>query len=303
MTNHNPARNSSPIFAELVLKTEAVLGEGAIWHQAESKLYWVDIEGKLLHLFNPDTKKDHQIGVGARIGTVVPLESGGALVALQNGIYKINTQSGELSFISQTLSDPNIRFNDGKCDPSGRFWVGTMHLETKEGAAVLYRLDKDQRIEKVLDGLTISNGIVWSADSRTMYFIDTPTSAVQAFDYQNDTGEIKNGREVIHIPPSEGHPDGMTIDEDGNLWIALYGGGGVACYDPDTGEMLQKIKVPVPNTTSCAFGGKNLDTLFITTARDGLSQNQLEQFPLSGSIFAAKPGVKGVKANFCKMVI
>lgn len=303
MNSAKPAQNKARTNAEIVLDAKAILGEGAIWHPAEKKLYWVDIEGMKFHVFDPETKKDHHFPVGSRIGTVVPVKGGGAIVALQKGIHTIDTNTGELTLVSQPLTDPDIRFNDGKCDPAGRFWVGTMHLAVKENTAVLYRLNKKGKAEQVLDQLTISNGIVWTADSKTMYLIDTPTGNVQAFDYHQERGEIKNGRVVIRIPSSEGHPDGMTIDEEGKLWIALYGGWGVVCCDPASGELLEKINVPVPNTTSCAFGGEKLDTLYITTARNGLADEELNKFPLSGGIFAAKPGAKGVKANFCTIEV
>ena len=286
---------------ELVLDAKAILGEGALWHPMEKKLYWVDIEGEELHIFDPATGKDKVFHTGSRIGTVVPVKGGGALVALQKGIHKVDTQSGNFSLVVNPLEDPNIRFNDGKCDPAGRFWVGTMALDVRKNAAVLYRMDRDTQIHLMLEQVTISNGLVWSADKKTMYYIDTPTSAVTAFDYHHETGEISNGRELIVIPESEGHPDGMTIDEEGMLWIALYGGGAVTRWDPKSGEIIGKVSLPVPNVTSCAFGGEKLDTLYITTARNGLDEEKLKQYPLSGGLFAVKPGAKGVEAHFCEM--
>ncbi|GAA4397387.1 SMP-30/gluconolactonase/LRE family protein [Nibrella viscosa] len=283
---------------ELVLDAKATLGEGSLWHPLEQKLYWVDIEGKALHIFDPATRHDMSFLVGERIGTVVPVLSGGVLVALRSGIYHLSTDTGELNLITQPLTDPNIRFNDGKCDPAGRFWVGSMHLEQIEGAASLYRLDTDKDVQVMLTDVTISNGIVWTSDRKTMYYIDTPTGTVQAFDYNEQTGDISNPRPAIGIHESEGYPDGMTIDADDKLWIAHYGGGCVTRWNPVTGEQLQKVTVPVPNTTSCAFGGENLDTLYITTAREGLSKEQLAEFPGSGGIFAVKPGVQGVPAHF-----
>lgn len=286
------------IKAELVLDAEATLGEGHLWHYKEQVLYWVDIEGKELHIFDPETKKDTCFSVGERIGTVVPVAKGGALVALQNGIHHIDTKTGKLTFINDPIKESDIRFNDGKCDPAGRFWVGTMALDTRKGAAVLYRMNTDGSIHQVLDNLTVSNGIMWSADNKTMYFTDTPTQKIEAFDYDLKSGEISNRRTVVNIPNEEGSPDGMTLDAEGNIWAALHGGGAVACYDPATGNQLQKVKVDCPQTTSCAFGGKHLDTLYISTAKDGLADEQLKAYPNSGGMFAAKPGVKGVAANF-----
>ncbi|MBF8964519.1 SMP-30/gluconolactonase/LRE family protein [Pontibacter sp. FD36] len=292
------AKNYSELEAELVLDAKATLGEGAIWHPAEKRLYWVDIEGRELHLFDPTTDEDTVWPVGERAGTVVPIVNGGALVALQNGVHFINTETGELTLVANPLEQDDIRFNDGKCDPAGRFWVGTMALDSREGAAVLYRMEHDGQIAQVLDNLSVSNGLVWTADKSRMYFIDTPTRKVQSFSYDHDTGTIQKERDVIAIPEHEGKPDGMTIDDRGRLWIALYGGGGVGCWDPETGELLLKVKVPAPHTTSCAFGGERLDTLYITTARNGLDNDQLHEFPKSGGIFALKPDAKGVPANF-----
>ena len=245
---------SGEINAKLVLDAKTKLGEGSIWHPKENKLYWVDIEGKTLHIFDPVTNKDIHFNTGSRTSTVVPLAGGGALVAMQNGIHQIDVKTGNLKLIVNPIKDPNIRFNDGKCDAEGRFWVGTMELNFKQGAAVLYRMDKDQSVHLMLSNVTISNGIVWSADKKTMYYIDTPTGAVDAFDYDEKTGAIKNRRVVVKVPDGMGSPDGMTIDAKGNLWVALWGGHGVGCFDPNTGKLLKKINVPAPNTSSCAFG-------------------------------------------------
>ncbi|MBB6611876.1 SMP-30/gluconolactonase/LRE family protein [Pontibacter sp. Tf4] len=287
--------------AELVLDAKATLAEGPIWHPTENVLYWVDIEGRKLHIFNPETGENKTFDVKERVGTIVPLERGGAVVALQNGIHRIDTQTGELSFVAHPIQENDIRFNDGKCDAAGRFWVGTMALDKRKGTAVLYRMDLDKTIVQMLDNLTISNGIVWTADNKTMYFIDTRSQQVQAFDFDLESGEINNGRVVVKIEKSEGSPDGMAIDENDNIWIVLHGGGAVLNYNPKSGELLQKITVPVPQTTACAFGGKNLDTLYITTGTEGLSEKDLKKYPASGGIFAVKPGVKGVPAHFCKI--
>ncbi len=282
----------------LILDAKALLGEGSIWHPLENKLYWIDIDGKLLHIYDPLTNTNQQHYSGARIGTVVHVRSGGALVALQNGIHKIDTKTGEFTFIINPLNDPAIRFNDGKCDPSGRFWVGTLALDSRKGVGVLYRFDPDGSIHLMLENITISNGIVWSADKKIMYYIDTPTQVVQGFDYDDETGQISNGRVVVRIPKEEGAPDGMAIDNEGKLWIALWGGGAVGRFDPLTGKMLDKVNVPAPNVTSCAFGGKDFKTLYITTARKSMSEEEFKNFPLSGGLFAVEPGAQGVPTHF-----
>jgi sugar lactone lactonase YvrE len=228
------------------------------------------------------------------------VRGGGALVALQNGIQSINTKTGKLHFIANPLPDTNLRFNDGKCDPSGRFWVGTLALDNRRRGAVLYRFDKDKSIHLMLDSVSISNGIVWTADKKTMYYNDTPTGTIQGFDYDDKTGAISNRRVVVRIPRGMGSPDGMTIDAEGNLWVALWGGGAVGKFNPATGELLQKVVVPAPNVSSCAFGGDNLETLYITTARAWVNADKLATFPLSGGLFSVKPGVRGVPAEFYK---
>lgn len=283
--------------AALELEFKATLGEGAIWHPTENKLYWVDIEGEQLHVYDPGTKQNKSYPVGSRIGTVVPISSGGVLVALQNGIHKMDLKTGKLEFLVNPLPDSAMRFNDGKCDPTGRFWVGSLAMDSRKKSSSLYRMDTDKTVHTMLNDVTISNGIVWTADRKTMYYNDTPTLTVQAFDFDNSTGKISNRRVVITIPSGMGAPDGMTIDAEDKLWIALWGGYAVARFDPDSGQLLQKINVPAPHVTSCAFGGKNYEILYITTARAWVKPGTLTEFPLSGSLFAAKPGVKGVPAN------
>jgi len=293
-------RQAPEIIADSVLRAGAELGEAALWHPFEQKLYWVDVEGQALHIFDPITGNDVILPTGSRIGTVVPLEGANVLVALQKGIFEMDTITGALTFITNPLKSPDCRFNDGKCDPAGRFWVGTKCGDGRTPEALLYRMDGDRSIHQMLDYVFISNGITWSLDKTTMYYIDTPTRSVQAFDYDNNSGSIKNGRIIVRIPENAGFPDGMTIDIEGNLWIALWGGFAVVKYNPESGQHLLSVKVEAPNVSSCAFGGKNLDILYITTARSELSTEDLKRFPLSGNVFAVKPGVAGLRPNFFK---
>lgn len=284
--------------AESILHAQAALGEGALWNPETAELYWVDIEGRALHVFDPATGHDRRYPVGKRIGTVVPRRNGKALVALQTGIHEIDLNTGHLTRLADPVTDENLRFNDGKCDPAGRFWVGTFDLLGRAHAGTLYRFDPDGRTHVMLRRVTNSNGLAWSLDHRTLYYIDTPTLAVQAFDYDNATGNIANPRVVVRIPEGPGKPDGMTIDAEGQLWVALWGAGRVHRYDPGTGALRQVVTVPAPFTSSCAFGGEGLETLFITTARGGLTPQQAAEFPLSGDVFAVRPGVAGVPACF-----
>ena len=285
------------IKAELTLDAKATLGEGAIWNQKEKLLYWIDIEEGILHKFNPVSVEDKQFNLNKKIGTVVPSEKGGLIVALEDGIYHYDIINDSISFIVNPAENSSeIRFNDGKCDPAGRLWAGTMSLTGKQKEGALYCLNKDGTIEKKIDSVSISNGIVWSLDNTRMYYIDTPTGKVKEYDYELTTGKISFTKNAVVISPDMGHPDGMTIDSKGNLWIALWGGSAVGCWDPENGKLLCKINVPVLNVTSCAFGGENLETLFITTASQGIPQVELEKYPYRGGLFKADPGVKGVPA-------
>lgn len=238
---------------------------------------------------------------GQMIGTVVPAESGNLIIALEKGFYQFNPATGSKQFIANPEQDIyGNRFNDGKCDPAGRFWAGTMSLNGESKAGALYRLDPDSSVHKMIDNVSVSNGIVWSTDHRRMYYIDTPTHEVVVWEYNNETGEISNPQTAIKIPEGMGFPDGMTIDAEGNLWIALWNGSAVGCWNPESGELLRTIDVPAKNVTSCAFGDKDLGTLYITTARIGTREEELEKFPHAGGLFKVRPGVKGVEAFFFK---
>lgn len=286
---------------ELVLDTKSDLGEGAIWNYKTGELLWVDITGKILNFYNPKLKNNKEMLTGQMIGTVVPAESGKVMVALENGFYQLDPETGAKKLISNPEEgiDGN-RFNDGKCDPAGRFWAGTMSSTGKRHAGALYRLDADGSVHKMIDNVGTSNGIVWSPDYTKMYYIDTPTRKVMAWDYNNETGEISNPKTAIDIPEEMGYPDGMTLDSEGNVWIALWGGSAVGCWNPQTGELLRTVDVPAKNVTSVAFGDDDLGTLYITTARTGTSDEEHEKFPHAGGVFKTRPGVKGVEAFFFK---
>ncbi|MFT5801183.1 MAG: sugar lactone lactonase YvrE [Nonlabens sp.] len=288
-----------PTKAVLEYKTKAQLGEGALWNYKTQEFYWVDIEGKQLHIYNPKTKKNRSFLTPSRIGTVVASGHQEAMIALEDGIYKLNLRTRSLSlFVAVESDQPENRFNDGKCDPAGRLWVGSMHLDQTPNAANLWKIDKDGTSTKMLDNITISNGIVWTKDKKTMYYTDTPTGVIRAFDYDVTLGTIANGRVAVTVPESLGYPDGMTIDENDQLWVGLWNGNAVAHFDPITGKLLSKIEVPAHNVTACAFGGRNLDTLYITTASVDMTEKELLQYPDAGSVFMTVPGVKGVPSTF-----
>ena len=289
-----------PVFdAQPALKIPALLGEGAFWDYRNNWLFWVDIEGKQVNMYDPLTGQNRAIPVPSRVGTVVPQTDSTAVVALEDGVYLLNLIKEELSLISDVEADiPTNRFNDGKVDPLGNLWVGSMRLDESAPTAALYRVDYKGTTTKMLTGITISNGIVWSADKRTMYYIDTPTGKIRAFDFDPDKAAISNERTVVDVAPELGYPDGMTIDENDHLWVALWNGNAVACFDPDSGELIGKIAVPAHNVTSCAFGGPNLDLLYITTASIDMTPQEIDNYPMAGSVFVVSPGVKGVKGTF-----
>jgi sugar lactone lactonase YvrE len=281
----------------LVVEAQARLGEGALWDGRQQRLLWIDIHGQALHLFDPATGADQSFDVGQMIGTVVPRRSGGAVVALQHGLHAIDFGTGNLTFLCDPEADkPDNRFNDGKCDPTGRFWAGTMSLKGRQHQGALWRFDADLSAHRMLAPVSISNGIAWSGDARTMYYIDTPTGHVDAFDFDAVTGNIANRRSVITLAPNTGHPDGSTLDAEGMLWIAHWDGWRVTRWDPQTGECLQTIPLPVARVTSCAFGGPDLEELYITTARVGLTAAELLTQPQAGGLFCVRPGVRGLPA-------
>lgn len=281
---------------ELIMDAKATLGEGPSWDQEKNLLYWVDILGKKIHIFDPKSKSNNTIEVDHYVGAAVPKKSGGLMLALQNGFYSMNLDSQQLT----PIVDPeehllNNRFNDGKCDVSGRFWAGTMALDDSFGAGSLYCLEVTNTVKTKVEKVTTSNGITWSPDNKTMYYTDTPTNQIVAFDFDIESGSINNKRVVVNIPREMGYPDGMTSDIEGMLWIAHWEGSQVSRWNPVTGNLLESIALPAPLVTSCAFGGENMEELFVTTARVGLTQETLQKYPHSGGVFSIKTGVKGLK--------
>lgn len=280
---------------ELAGKYVSKWGEGPIWWQG--RLYYVDIENHQIIEYCPTTNHENTWNVSdsvGRIGTIVPRKNEGFVIAGDTGIHFFDPKSGDTTAITDPEQDkPNNRFNDGKCSPDGRFFAGTISLIKCTGDASLYRLDPDLTLHTAFPSVTNSNGIVWSADASTCYYIDTPRKAVTAFDYSPDTGLLDNERQAFSTDSIDASPDGMTIDNDGNLWIAFCHGACVVCYDPLTGKQLHRIDLPCLETTACAFGGDHLDELYITT---GIHKEIQEDD--AGRLFRIKGlGVKGIPAN------
>jgi len=285
--------------SRLEYRIKAKLGEGAFWNYQTQEFYWVDILGKELHIYNPATKEDRSLPTPSRIGTVVPQSDSTAVVALDDGVYIMNTNTGKITVLSEVEKEMTVnRFNDGKCDPNGNLWVGSMHLEESEALGSVYKITSTGETTKMIDSVTISNGIVWTKDASTMYYIDTPSAEIKAFDYDKNTATISNQRTAVKVPVEMGFPDGMAIDEEDMLWVGLWNGNGVVRFDPNTGRLLSRIDVAAHNVTACAFGGPNLDLLYITTASVDMTKEESAKYPLAGSIFVADPGVRGVKSDF-----
>ncbi len=263
-----------------------MLGEGPVWDAANNAILWVDIMGSAIHQLDRKNNAFHSIATPSMIGSFALCNDGNIVAALQEGFVFINRNTGEISAIGDPEKQlPGNRFNDGKTDPAGRFWAGSMSLSGETGTGSLYMLDGNLTINKKIENVSISNGLCWSEDLRYFYYIDTPTMEVVRYDYDNSNGEISNKTRVISIPGKEGYPDGMTMDSEGMLWIAHWEGWQVARWNPFTGEKIDAIQLPVSLVTSICFGGENMDDMFITSARVGLTDEQLAEEPLAGSSF------------------
>ncbi|GAB2549739.1 SMP-30/gluconolactonase/LRE family protein [Rufibacter soli] len=274
---------------EVVGNHECLLGEGPVWDAARHRILWVDIQPGILHYFYPATQEHKVFEIGQKVGAIAVRENGGVVAALQNGFAFLDLENKTLQWVAQVETElPENRMNDGKCDPAGRFWAGTMSLVNKQGMGNLYMLAPDGTVSLKLPGVSVSNGLAWSPDQSTFYFIDTPTRQVVAYDYEPSKGFLFNKRPVVAIPDALGKPDGMTIDAEGMLWVALWEGWGVGRFDPKTGQLLDHLKLPVARVTSCTFGGPALSDLYITSASIGLSAQQTKEQPLAGSLFVVK---------------
>ena len=270
-------------------------GEGPIYWK--DHLFYVDIEGHCLICLNPETQKEEFWEIGERIGTVVPTQTDDLLCAGDSGIYRLDPSSNQKTNLADPEANkrPENRFNDGKCDPSGRFWAGTISTVKKVGDANLYQLDTSGNLTLKVSGVTNSNGICWNASKTEMYYIDTPTQKIITYEFDDETGNLGDSQVAVNFAQlkEEGSPDGMTIDHEGMLWVAMCHGGSILRLDPQSGKLLQKVELPCIETTACAFGGKNLDRLFITT---GKHKTLIEED--AGKIFVIDGlGLRGIPAS------
>jgi sugar lactone lactonase YvrE len=249
--------------AELVLAAHAELGEGPVWDQVSERLLWVDITAPALQIYRPGTGETRTVPVDRYLGAVWPRASGGLIAAVADGFAALDEASGVLTMLRPVEADrPENRFNDAACDPAGRFFGGTMGVKAEPDQGSLYRLDPDLSVHVVAAPVTISNGLGWSPDNTLMYYIDTPTKRVDVFDYDLDTGDVTNRRTFADLP-GPGLPDGLAVDTDGQIWVAMHGGGTVVRLSPD-GRIVATVRLPVLAVTSCAFDAGG--SLYITTS-------------------------------------
>lgn len=285
---------------ELVVDARCELGEGPVWHARSERLLWVDIVGRAIHWYRPADGTTGAWAVEQRTGTIWPRAAGGIVVADELGFAWLEPPEDEGSgvllerhAIAEVLADdPAVRMNDGAVDPAGRFWAGSMAFDAHPGGGALYRLDPDGSVTTVLDGVTISNGIDWMPDGRTMIHTDTETHRLDAYPFDPATGSLGERWTFATIEPADGLPDGLTIDADGGVWVALWGHGEIRRYTAD-GRIDRRLWIPASAATKPAFGGLGLDELYITSARSALDEAGRLREPHAGGLFRVRPGVRG----------
>lgn len=274
--------------AEQLTEAAAYHGEGSLWDEDAGVLRWVDmLNGDILTMAPAGTIERMHAGTVA--AAMRPRAAGGLVVAVEHGFVLID-RGGRIGPEQTAFTDPACRMNEGGVDRQGRFFCGSMAYDQAKGRGAFYRFDPDGEISVILTGVTISNGIAWSADGQRMFYIDTPTQRVDVFDYDPAAGLLSGRRPVVHIDPSQGAPDGMALDAEGGIWVALFNGHAVHRYRED-GTLDEVIDLPVSQVTSCAFGGPDLDQLYITTSRENLPPGEQ---PQAGAVFHAAPGVRGL---------
>ena len=268
-----------------------LLGEGPVWDVVRGELVWVDIDRGLVHRRAPGGA-EITVEVGQPVGCAVPRAGGGLALALRDGFALLPAGGSEARLVAPVEQQrPDTRMNDGGCDSRGRFWAGTMSLAGDTRTAALYRLDADLTVTRVLPGVSISNGLAWSPDDRLMYHVDSPRRRIDVYEFDAFHGAIGGRRAAIPVAPEHGRPDGLTVDAEGGLWVALWGGGMVQRFSSN-GRLEARLELPVTHVTSCCFGDADLGTLYVTSAARGV-----EHEPLAGSLFACRPGVHGLPAR------
>jgi sugar lactone lactonase YvrE len=270
-----------------------ILGECPTWSEEDQSLHWIDVRGQALRCLNIESGAIRNCPMPEMVGCIAMRAAHEFLVALRSSIATFNPATGAFKTVAGPHAGiPNMRFNDGRCDRQGRFWVGSMNDVTREPVGYLYRLDGNGCV-RMLDLVAVPNSLCWSPDGRTMYFSDGREPLIWAFAFDPATGTLTERREFARLAPGNSVPDGATVDDQGYVWSAIYGAGVINRYAPD-GILDRVIEMPVSQPTSCAFGGPDLDTLFITTARQRLSQSELAAQPLAGALLAMRLDVRGL---------
>jgi sugar lactone lactonase YvrE len=284
---------------ERVGDTLSFLGEGPVWDESTSTILWVDILAGHVHAHETATGRHTRLELGEAVGVVALCPDGRLVAGLKGGFAFVDRRTGRIERIDDPEAHlPGNRFNDGKCDPAGRFWAGTMPLTEDRPTGSLYVMGTDRNPHRMVTSVTISNGLAWSHDRRYMYYIDTPTMLVARFEYDDATGSLGARSIAFRIPREDGYPDGMSIDAEGMLWVAHWGGWQLTRWDPVRGVKLQSIRMPVSNVTSCTFGGEGFGDIYVTSARKGLSEAQLAAQPLAGALFVIRgTGIRGLPAQ------
>jgi sugar lactone lactonase YvrE len=276
----------------------ALVGEGPVWLRDERKILWVDIAGGSIFLTDYPSGSTRRFPVRSKVGAIVPRRRGGFIAASASGIYTLDPSLETWSFICHPESHlPGNRFNDGKCDPAGRLWVGSIDNEERERCGSLYVIHPDLRCERILDGLFLSNGLDWSPDGSTFYLTDTLDRTIWAFDFDSQLCTLANRRAFASIDREGGYPDGLCVDGRGFVWSARWGGGCVVRYSPD-GVIDSVWPVPAAKVSSCTFGGPDLRTLIVTTACHQLTPNDLRRQPAAGGLFHLDTGYTGQSASY-----
>ena len=265
------------------------LGEGPFWDSIKNRLLWVDIIKKNIISQSMESSNVDSIEVDGIPGCAVLSSDGGLVVGIDNNISLINNEGG-VEKLAGTKEGEGLRFNDGKCDCSGRFWIGSMDRKEKQKIGSLYSWNPIEGLVNREQGITVSNGMGWSPDNSLFYYIDSPTREVSVYDFDLFTGDIKNKRTFISFNEEDGFPDGMTIDNEGRLWIAFWGGSKIMCVNPDSKAVEEVVSFPVSKITSCAFGGEKMDQLFITSAKVQVNE---DDEPMAGKTFLLTLGVTG----------
>lgn len=288
--------------ASVLLQTGCTLGEGPVWFEARNSCLWVDILEKTIFEYHLQSKILDRHQMPQMVSLIIPAGDHNVIVALQGGIARYHLDNKNFEMISDLHLDwTNIRCNDGICNINGHLWIGTTGIDHADGAGDLYYIDNKLTVQKQLKQLTISNGMALSPDNTHLYHTDSVTQNICCYTVDNSTGMMQFNHVAISVPKNMGIPDGMAMDEEGKLWIALWGGFGVGRFDPQNGKMIAFIHLPVPHVTCCAFIGKNRRTLLITTAKKGLTSEELDQYPLSGHVFIAEVDVAGLKKYDCTL--